>query len=190
MARAGASRGSRAWTALILCTCVGVVTPIAVEDAAGSFGTNSCPAWLAEYETIRDRPPVNYSVVSSCGGAAGMVWAEPPRDEQSPQFGPEGLNYVRVRLGYYQGTLVTVETLLPLPVLAHMELGRRGLGALESVTGVQIDHVDVRFSSGHRGMPEPHYSVQLHLTDHATHEAFECQTAEGGGWARFINFFK
>jgi hypothetical protein len=179
------------WLALVVMLIMSGLT----RSAFGSFGTNICPCatcvGLGEhdhYELIKHQPPATYSVVSHCGARDEMAWAETPVTEKGGWIGREGSGYLRVRLGYYRGTLVVVETQIPVRALA--DLGpRRGLGELEHVKGVQIDHMDVVYSPGHEGQSEPHYDVREYLVGHAEHRAFECQPAIKKQWFRFIGLF-
>ena len=172
--------------------------PGLTRNASGTSGTNVCPclaavcvAGLGEndaYELIKHGPPQSYSIVSRCGGQNGMVWAETPFTEDDELDGLERPNYLRARLGYRQGTLIVVETQIPLRALENLG-SRRGLGELEHVKGVQIDHIDVIYSPGHWGVPEPHYDVQEYLVGHTDHQFFECQPRVERGWFQFISLF-
>ena len=115
-----------------------------------------------------------------------MTWAELPFPEEG--MDPTTHLKKKVRLGYYQDTLVVVETQIPLRVLATLG-PHRGFGYLESVKGDHADHFDVIYSPGHWGLTEPHYDFREYLVEHADHQTFECQPAGKGGWFQFIEWF-
>jgi len=147
---------------------------------------NTCPTgWFEEYDTVKHQPPSIASVVSRCGGPDGMIWAEVPESADDMVFGPKHVNNLRIRYGYYQDTLVTVETQVPLRALTTFEATGGGIGTLEVIKGAPVDHIDVVYSPGHRGLPEPHLDIREQLVEHTAHQAFECQPTKGG-WFKFL----
>ena len=195
----------KTWHRLRVCLMVFVVfiLPGVTQQASGvtlggGGGPSSpgiCPCVVCvglgendTYELIKHSPPSNYSMISRCDGRDGMAWAEIPRTNGAELISSEHVNYFRVRLGYHQGTLVVVETQIPLRASENPRTGRRLFRELETVSGVAINHLDVVYSSGHWGFPEPHYDIRMYLVDHAAHQDFECQPKEERGWFQFIKF--